>query len=578
MTSHSALGLDAPTLKGYIWRQEKHLRNYTFWRILSVVSITPFPIITKEIIDGPIPNQDIHGLLVLTGYAMLLLVLHFISMRLAVAAISEKSQVIFRNLRARVFHKLNFMHFGFLDKTQTGKLLSKYAFDTNNIEATLLQTVTGVLPELVRSVLLIGALMFISPWLGLVVLVGIPIFACARLANFDKIEASNHQVRLAREKMTGQASEFISAIKLVRGYGQEDEAKKQMGEISHDYSEERILQTRLNQTLGYLLFTVVSAITILATSFCGWLVIADHMSMGALVALIGALPVCLAPVGIITQFSMQYLQGAESYRSIKELIDSAYVEKWKGTRLPDPLCGDLEFRSVSFAYDETKEPVLKEFAAHVKPGEHVALVGASGSGKSTLVGLLLGFYAPTSGEILVDGVSQNDLSMRDFRQRCSIVMQDSVLLSGTLMDNIRFGKTTATVAEVKEAARLANALEFIAALPNGFDTKVGERGASLSGGQRQRIAIARALLRDPKVLILDEATSALDYESEKAVQEAINYLAKGRTTITIAHRLSTIRKVDRIIVMKQGRIEASGTWQELATQDGAFKDLLAAQD
>jgi len=190
---------------------------------------------------------------------------------------------------------------------------------------------------------------------------------------------------------------------------------------------------------------------------------------------------------------------------------------------------------------------------------------------------MLGFYAAIRGNIRIDGIKQEDLDIKDFRQHCAIVMQDNLLLSGSLADNIRFGHPGASMDEVREAARNANALAFIKELPGGFDTEVGERGLSLSGGQRQRIAIARALLRDPKVLILDEATSSLDYESEQVVQEAINRLARGRTTITIAHRLSTIRDTDRIIVLKEGEKAAEGTWDELASQEGVFRELLDAQ-
>ena len=347
--------------------------------------------------------------------------------------------------------------------------------------------------------------------------------------------------------------------------------------LSDAYSDERVDQMRLNQGLGYILFTAVSALSIVAVAACAWLVIEDKLTLGAMVALVASLPICFQPIFMITQFSMQYLLGAESFRSIKELMDSGYVEAWQGTQLVGEVAGQIEFNHVSFAYDERTPEVIRDFSTTIKAGEHVAFVGPSGSGKSTLVSLMLGFYAATEGEIHVDGVPQNAIDIRQFRLNCAIVMQDNLLLSGTLLDNIRFGRPSASIEEVHEAALNANALEFIEELPDGFDTKVGERGVSLSGGQRQRIAIARALLRNPKVLILDEATSALDYESERLVQEAFERLAQGRTTITIAHRLSTIRNADRIIVLKKGKKVSEGTWDELASQEGAFMDLLNAQ-
>jgi len=576
MQLNKSIGLQNPKLSGYILSQRRYLGTYTFWRVLSVVAITPFPVITQRIVDDSIKTGNVQSVWHYTLLIFALIAVHWVSMRQGVRSLSTQSQIIFRRLRSRVFNKLNFMHFGFLDSVQTGRLLSKYAFDTSNIETTVIQIVTGVLPELLRSLLIIVALAWINLWLLLIVAVCIPVFVYVRLKYFRTIEDNNYKVRLAREKMTGQASEFISAIKLVRGYGQEGEAKRQLGTLSDAYSDSRESQMLLNQSLAYLLFVAVSILSALAVAFCAWLVIEGQLTEGALVALIGALPVCLSPVNVITQFSLQYLLGAESYRSIKELIDSGYVEDWKGDRILDPMIGRVEFDNVSFSYDPDKPPAVKDLSVEIAAGEHVAFVGPSGSGKSTLVSLMLGFYAPSGGEIRIDGVPQRDLAIRDFRQECAIVMQDNLLLSGTLLDNIRFGNPAASMEEVVEAARSANALEFINDLPEGFDTKVGERGVSLSGGQRQRIAIARALLRNPKVLILDEATSALDYESEKMVQQAIDRLAEGRTTITIAHRLSTIRNVDRIVVMKNGEKAAEGTWEDLASQEGAFKDLLSA--
>ncbi|HAV12689.1 MAG TPA: hypothetical protein DCX06_04210, partial [Opitutae bacterium] len=534
-------------------------------------------IISQRIVDDSIPEKDLGGVIFYTGLSLALLAFHFLTMYLGVRSLSGQTQEIFRKLRSRIFHKLNFMQFRFLDTIQTGRLLSKYAFDTNNIEATVIQIVTGIIPELLRTVLLILTLAYINIWLLLIVLICIPLFAVVRVYYYRPIEDNNQAVRVAREKMTGQANELISAIKLIRGFGQESVAKEQMNLLSDQYSEMRVSQMNLNQSLGYIMFSVVTGLSLLGVGICGWLVIEDKMTMGALVALIGALPICLYPVNMLTQFSLQYLLGAESYRSIKELMDSHYVEVWTGEKLLQPMRGEIELSDVSFSYgDEGDDLAIEQLTTTIQAGEHVAFVGPSGSGKSTIVSLILGFYAPSKGEIRIDGVSQSELAIKAFRQDCAIVMQDNLLLSGTLMDNIRFGKPTASEAEVRQAASHANALEFIEALPDGFDTKVGERGVSLSGGQRQRVAIARALLRNPKILILDEATSALDYESEKSVQEAIDYLAKGRTTITIAHRLSTIRSANRILVLKQGKLIDQGSWTELSEQEGAFKELLDA--
>jgi ABC-type multidrug transport system fused ATPase/permease subunit len=577
MHADEPIGLERQSLIAYIWGQKKHLWLYAFFRVISILAITPFPLITQRIVDQSVANRDLNEVWYYTGISLALLVVHLVSMKVAVRFLAVDVQLILRELRSRLFHKLNFMHFRFLDSVQTGRLLSKYTFDTNNIEFTLILIVTAVLPELFRSFLLIAMLTYINAWLLLIVAVCVPIFAIVRHYYFKPIEASNHAVRLAREDMAGQANEFISAIKLVRGYGQEKQARQQMDLLSDAYSDERVDQMRLNQGLGYILFTAVSALSIVAVAACAWLVIEDKLTLGAMVALVASLPICFQPIFMITQFSMQYLLGAESFRSIKELMDSGYVEAWQGTQLVGEVAGQIEFNHVSFAYDERTPEVIRDSSTTIKAGEHVAFVGPSGSGKSTLVSLMLGFYAATEGEIHVDGVPQNAIDIRQFRLNCAIVMQDNLLLSGTLLDNIRFGRPSASIEEVHEAALNANALEFIEELPDGFDTKVGERGVSLSGGQRQRIAIARALLRNPKVLILDEATSALDYESERLVQEAFERLAQGRTTITIAHRLSTIRNADRIIVLKKGKKVSEGTWDELASQEGAFMDLLNAQ-
>jgi ABC-type multidrug transport system fused ATPase/permease subunit len=281
---------------------------------------------------------------------------------------------------------------------------------------------------------------------------------------------------------------------------------------------------------------------------------------------------------MFANLSDQYFLGKEAFSSIKELLNEPAIELWSGQRVLHPIHGKIEFDHVTFAYPETTRNALTDFTLTIQPGEKIALVGPSGAGKSTITNLLLGLYAPTSGQIVFDGVRQADLNIREFRRHTAIVMQESILLSGTIEDNIRFAKDDATDAEVQDAARGAQADEFIQRLPEGLKTIVGERGVMLSGGQRQRIAIARALLRDPAILLLDEPTSALDYESERLIQQALEDLVKGRTVITIAHRLSTIRNADRVVVLQEGQIVEVGTFAELSALDGHFAKMLAAQE
>ncbi|HKJ90785.1 MAG TPA: ABC transporter ATP-binding protein [Oceanipulchritudo sp.] len=565
-------------LLSYLWRHRNPLKGYMFWRILSMLATVPFPIITQRIVDDSIPNLDYVGMYLYTGYGVGLLLIHIASMRLALTRLSKTIQLMMHAMRGRIFQKLQFMHFGFLDRTQTGRLLSKYAFDTQHIEQAVTPMLFNVIPETIRALALTAVLTWLDPWLALFVLLTVPAFAFVRITYFRKVRQSNREVRLARESLTGQASEFISAIKLVRGFGQEPEVRENMDAVSDSYSATRETQMLVNQSMNVLVFVMFTGINLLAVAFGGFLAMKGVLTIGAIIALVSALPVILNPINLYTQFSIQYFLGSESYQSIKELMDSGYVEKWRGEGKPKPLQGRIDFDKVCFRYPDKEAYVLQDIDLRIEPGEHVAFVGPSGSGKSTTVNLLLGLYAPSEGEIRIDGVPQRDLSMRYLRRKSAIVMQDNVLLSGNLLDNIRFARPDATEAEVMEAARLSNALEFIEKLPEGMQTRVGERGVSLSGGQRQRVAIARALLRDPRILILDEATSALDYESETLVQDALDYLARNRTTLTIAHRLSTVRRADRIVVLQDGRIVESGSYRSLAEREGgAFRQMLAAQ-
>jgi ABC-type multidrug transport system fused ATPase/permease subunit len=378
--------------------------------------------------------------------------------------------------------------------------------------------------------------------------------------------------------MTGTATELLGALRLMRSYGEEKQAKAQLRETDRDVARARVNLISTSSGFGALSFAAIRFLSLVAVAGGAILSIRGQVSAGTVIAFVAGIPSLVQPIQMFSQLSDQYFLGQEAYNSIKELLGEEDLEPWQGTRTLEKVEGHIEFDAVSFRYTGAEKDALHHFNLVIEPGQKVALVGASGAGKSTVSSLLLGLYAPTGGEIRIDGVPQSELDMRWLRQKTALVMQESILLSGRVEDNIRFGRADASDEEVREAARLAHAEEFILKMPDGFQTVVGERGAMLSGGQRQRLSIARALLRDPAILILDEPTSALDYESESLIQDALDILTEGRTVITIAHRLSTIRNADRVIVLQEGQIVEQGSFSELWEQEGAFHKMLLAQN
>ena len=570
-------GKDEPGLLSFIWSERKKLGSVLFMTVLRTVAVAPVPLVTKAIVDRELKQNDIPGVLMMASLILVLLVVHGVIAYYGNRLMSRRIPRMLLELRGRIFHKLQFMHFGFLDKTKTGRLLSKYAFDTQQLEGAFAPMIHQIIPATFYAFSLIIIMTIINPLLAAVIILMIPAIFIIRWMFMKRIQLNNRKVRLAREKLTGTASEYISALRLVRSLGEEQSVSSHLHDHSEGFRAGRERQMLLNTNLGIVSYSATELLSVLIVGIGVILVIQGTATLGTLMAFLVATPIILQPVNLITSFSQQFYLGQESYRSIRELLDSGYVEQWRGDYEFKHLRGEITFDHVCFAYERDKPDVLKNFELNIAPGEHVAFVGPSGSGKSTLVSLILGLYAPREGRILVDGMPQERLAMRAFRRHCAIVMQDSLLLSGSITDNIRFGRPNASREQIREAARLAFADGFINELDKGYDTVVGEQGVSLSGGQRQRIAIARALLRNPGILILDEATSALDYESEQQVQEALKNLAEGRTVITIAHRLSTVKDADRIVVLHKGTVKESGSYEELAQLDGFFAHLLASQ-
>ncbi|MCS6770979.1 MAG: ABC transporter ATP-binding protein/permease [Kiritimatiellae bacterium] len=568
--------LQAPTLLHYLLEQRRRFSRGVTLAILRCVVIAPCPWLFQLIIDEHVKTGSASGVAAISLIFVGLLFLHYAFSVAGNYAISRELADLIAGLRGEIFNKLHFLSFGYLDRERSGRLLAKYTLDTQKVETALHQILNQFLPNICYSLSITLILVALHWQLSVVVLLMIPILVLIRSLFHARLKETNESNRIAQERLTGHASEVITALKLVRSLGEERQVTERLEEHSAAFSRVRVELSALNSIFGTFTYASSQFLSLLVIAGGAWFVIDGSMTLGTLMAFMAGLPIITSPVQLFSVIGEQYFVGAASYRSIKELLDSSYVEEWRGTRKLGSLRGEIEFDRVTFAYPGAHRPVIRDLSLHIRPGEHIALVGHSGSGKSTLTYLLLGLYRPDSGEIRIDGVPQSELDMRWLRKQCAVVLQENLLLSGTVAENIRFAKPDATDEEVREAARLANASEFIEKMPDGYNTIVGERGVMVSGGQRQRLSIARAILRNPRILILDEATSALDYESERLVQEALERLGRGRTVITIAHRLSTIRNADRIVVLDKGRIIEQGTFEELRKKGGYFFDLLTA--
>lgn len=563
------------TLIQFVLSEMRHLWSGVVIAIFRGFCVAPFPLMFGMMIDRFVPSGNISGVLVMAWIFVALLLLHMYFTVSAARVIGSGITEIIRDLRSLIFNRLQFLHFGYLDRSTSGRLLSKYAFDTQKVQDITLMMLNQFLPNLCYGLTVMLIMLFVEWRLSLVIFLVMPMVALARKVFKQRLRQNNKLVRIAQERLTGSANEMISALRLVRSLGEEDKAENRLATQNQQVAETRVGLINISSVFGSYVFVSNQLVSLLVVALGALMVIWGYMSVGVLFAFVAALPIIMQPFVMLTQFIEQYAMGQEAYSSIRELACNPYVEQWRGKRFPSNFRGGIEIKDIRFSYPgKESQPVFDGLNLTIRPGENVALVGASGSGKSSIANLILGLYTLNGGRIEIDGIPQSELDMRRFRRQCAIVLQENILLSGSVMDNIRFAKSEATDAEVMEAAQAANADEFIRNLPEGYNTVIGERGVSLSGGQKQRLSIARAILRNPRILILDEATSALDNESEALIQQALERLSAGRTVITIAHRLTTIRNADRIIVLGNGQILEQGSYDELIAANGPFRAMV----
>ena len=496
------------------------------------------------------------------------------------ALVSQLGERVVADIRKALFNRVIGLSPAFFERTMTGEILSRVTTDT-----TLILSVIGssISIALRNALIFIGGLilmMFTSAKLTGMVLLLVPLVIVPILTLGRKLRKLSRENQDWIANSSGNASEALLNVQTVQAFTHEAVSRKTFGDVTEQsyHVARRRVTTRALMTVIviFLVFTgIVGVLWIGARD-----VRAEGMTAGQLVQFVIYSVMVAGAVAALSEIWGELQRAAGATERLVELLqaEDEVKDPHNPVPLPRPVKGRIAFESVGFSYPTRREsPALNGLDLVIEPGETVALVGPSGAGKTTIIQMIQRFYDPETGQVTLDGVALNQMARQDFRKEIALVPQEPVIFAASAWDNIRFGRDGASNDEVQAAARTAAAHDFISALPQGYDTYLGERGVMLSGGQKQRIAIARAILRDAPVLLLDEATSALDAESERAVQTAVDALSKDRTTVIVAHRLATVKKADRIIVMDQGRIVAEGTHASLVAQDGLYARLAKLQ-
>jgi ATP-binding cassette subfamily B protein len=506
----------------------------------------------------------------------------FVAVTLAVGVLGFLSQYLaawigenfLHRMRTRVFAHLHTLSVSFFDRRRVGDTLSRLTGDVAAIETVVLSGVIGIIANLFKVVVFAGVLFFLDWRLALASLIAVPVFWAAARVFARRIKVASRQVRQRAGSITVVAEESLGNATLIQAYGRENAEIDRFAAQSLGSVHAELAATRLGAMFSPLvdLLQILGVLTVLGLGI--WELTSGHITLGGLLAFLVFLSQLYNPVQGLGQLSTSLFGAAAAAERIIELLDQqpSVAAPAHPTELGRPR-GQLRLEQVSFAYPDTTTRVLDQLSFTVEPGHTTALVGASGAGKTTLLKLLLRFYDPTHGQITLDGIDLRELDPRALRATIAIVLQETLLLDGTIADNIRAGRPDATGDQLIAAAVAADAHDFITALPDGYDTRVGQRGRLLSGGQRQRIAIARAMIRDAPILLLDEPTTSLDADAAHRVLTPLRRLITGRTTIIISHNLLTVTDADQIIYLDNGRIAETGTHTQLLASNNHYANL-----
>ena len=486
-------------------------------------------------------------------------------------------QWVANDLRMRTYHHLERLSLGYFDSHQTGALLSTITSDIQTVQGFASSSTLSIVVDLLTILGMLG-IMFWLNWDFTLIVVAVTPFMLVMASRFKNVvKKATHEVRKQQSNMVAVVQQGLESIRVVKAFGRQDLEQEEIGKVSRATVDAALKARRVKALLSPMIAIIVSLCTAIVLWRGSSLILTGTMTAGALIVFLSYLTQFFKPVKDLATITNQIAQTAVGVERVRGILDAdIIIPEFPDALDPQAFRGEIEFDDVAFAY-ASDAPVLQRVSFTIKPGQMAGIVGATGGGKSTIVSLIPRFYDPTAGTVKIDGVDIRQYKLQAMRNQIGYVLQETVLFRGTIRDNIAYGRAGATQDEILEAARLANAHEFIARMPHGYDTMVGDRGETLSGGQRQRIGIARAIIRNNPILILDEPTAALDTESERAVIEALERLMRGRTVITIAHRLSTIRNCDKILVLKEGVVAEEGTHDELLALGRIYADLYRAQ-
>lgn len=566
------------------WRLLGYLKPYR-WRVIAAVllmalitvSAVPMPLLFQYVIDDVFPHKKWQALNWVFWAVIGIHVLRGIISFTLNYLINWLGQRVVFDLRFQSYRHLNRLSLSYYDQRQTGKIMARLTGDIDVIQYMITGGFVTLITDIVTLVAVTGVIFWKEWRLALLTLAVVPLYVVVYKLYLKYIRDLSVQLREKWDAMLGTLQEKIAGISVVKAFVREDyETERFMQTVKENFAL-GMKQVHLNRQLG-LFAGLVRAVGTAAVWYYGSvLVLGRQLHAGELLAFTFYMGYLYDPAVRVVDFNITLQWAGAAIDRVFETLDTRPdIEDSPNARPLPSMRGEIEFRNVSFGY-RPDQLVLKNVNLHIRPGEVVALVGPSGAGKSTLVNLIARFYDVTDGQVLIDGVDVRDIKLDSIRRNVGMVMQESLLFSVTIKENIAYGRHDATEEEIVRAAKQADLHDFVMTLPDAYDTKIGEDGIKLSVGQKQRLSIARAILTDPKILILDDATSALDSQTEANVQEALEHVMQGRTSIIIAHRLSTVVNADKIVVLDKGEVVDIGTHDELVSKPGVYRTLYEEQ-